>query len=347
MAPKIGNFGKLIAVDYHDDLKEVQGDAALAALLCAPFARAPFDRLEWWQDLANYCELHPLLAVARDGEGRAILPLLRRGRQIHCFANWYSFRVMPLFTAPADRTALLDALAADLAGKAPHLVLSPLPDEHGEARELAKALGRAGWTTFIEQSDVNHVLPVNRRSFADYLATRPGPLKSTLRRKSGRVTVSIDTVCNPDNWASYEAIYAQSWKGAEGHPEFLRKFAEREGAAGRLRLAIAHDGTRPVAAQFWTVEAGTAFIHKLAHIEQAKDLSPGTILTAALLERVIDHDKVALVDFGTGDDPYKRDWMEQTRPRYRIEAFRARWPGTWPAIARKVLRRVAAGGHHG
>ena len=33
---------------------------------------------------------------------------------------------------------------------------------------------------------------------------------------------------------------------------------EREGAAGRLRLAIAHDGTRPVAAQFWTVEAGTS-----------------------------------------------------------------------------------------
>ncbi|MEY4472774.1 MAG: hypothetical protein RL671_1078 [Pseudomonadota bacterium] len=337
----------MIAVDYHDDLQEVQGDAALAALLRAPFARAPFDRLEWWQDLARYCGLAPLLAVARDGQERAILPLYRRGRQIHSLANWYSFRVMPLFTAQAGRAALLNALAEDLAGESPHLVLSPLPDEHGETRELAQALRKAGWTTFIEPCDVNHILLVNQRSFAAYLAARPGSLKTTLRRKSGRVTVTIDTAFDPASWASYETIYSQSWKATEGHPEFLRKFAEREGAAGRLRLAIAHDGTRPVAAQFWTVEAGTAFIHKLAHIEQAKDLSPGTILTAALLERVIDHDKVTLVDFGTGDDPYKRDWMEQTRLRYRIEAFRATWPGTWPAIARKVLRRVAAGGHHG
>ena len=337
----------MIAVDYHDDLKEVQGDAALAALLRAPFARAPFDRLEWWQDLARYCGLAPLLAVARDGQERAILPLYRRGRQIHSFANWYSFRVMPLFTAQAGRAALLNALAEDLAGESPHLVLSPLPDEHGEARELAQALRKAGWTTFIEPCDVNHILLVNQRSFAAYLAARPGSLKTTLRRNSGRVTVTIDTAFDPASWASYETIYSQSWKATEGHPEFLRKFAEREGAAGRLRLAIAHDGTRPVAAQFWTVEADTAFIHKLAHAEEAKSLSPGTTLTAALLEHVIDQDRVDLVDVGTGNDPYKRDWMEQMRPRYRIEAFRAKWPGTWPALARKALQKVAGGGRDG
>lgn len=337
----------MISVDYHDDLKEVQGDAVLAALLSAPHARAPFDRLEWWQGLVNCCDFLPLIAVVRDGDHRGVMPLLRRGRQVHCLANWYSFRVPPLFSAAADHTALLAALAADLPAETPHLVLSSLPDEQGEASALAAALRQAGWTTFVEPCDVNHILPVAGRSFAEYLATRPGPLRTTLKRKADKVEVAIETAFNPDSWAIYEDIYAHSWKAEEGCPGFLRGFAEQEGRAGRLRLAIARAEGRPVAAQFWTVEAGTAFIHKLAHVEDAKALSPGSTLTAALLERVIDQDKVNLVDFGTGNDAYKRDWMEEVRPRYRIEAFRAAWPGTWPAILRKVLHRVAAGPPHG
>lgn len=337
----------MISVEYHDDLKEVQADAALAALLRAPQARAPFDRLEWWNGLVDHCDLFPLVAVARSGSERLVLPLLRRGRQIHCLANWYSFRVAPIFTAGADRPGLLEALARDLAGQAPHLVLTPMPDEAGEATSLVEALRKAGWATFMERCDVNHVLPLAGRNFAEYLANRPSRLRNTLRRKSGRIEIAIQTGFDPATWADYEAVYAQSWKGEEGSPSFLREFARQEGAAGRLRLAIGRADGVPVAAQFWTIEAGTAFIHKLAHLETARDLSAGTLLTAALLARVIDDDRVELVDFGTGDDPYKRDWMEAVRPRYRIEAFRAGWPGNWPRIARKALHRLAGAIRHG
>lgn len=333
----------MVQVVYHDDLAEVQADAQLAALLCAPAARAPFDRLEWWRNLIETGDSLPLIAAVRHGQARAAMPLLRKGRQIHCLANWYAFRVAPLFSPGADRSLMLAALARDLAGEASHLVLSPLPDEHGEASQLANALRSAGWATFIERCDVNHVLPVEGRSFAQYLTARPGPIHTILKRKATKVDVEIETRFDPASWATYEAIYAQSWKGEEGSPTFLRRFAEEEGAAGRLRLGLARVGGEPVAAQFWTVEQGTAFIHKLAHIEAAKPLSPGTTLTAALLEQVIDRDKVDLVDFGTGDDPYKRDWMEQVRPRYRIEALRPGWPGSWPAIARKALRRLVPG----
>ena len=81
----------------------------------------------------------------------------------------------------------------------------------------------------------------------------------------------------------------------------------------RLRLGIAEIDGQPVAAQFWTVEGGTAFIHKLAHDERFRKQSPGTLLTAAMFAHVIDVDRVDLVDFGTGDDPYKRDWMDAVR----------------------------------
>ena len=337
----------MITVDYHDDLTEVQGDAALAALLRAPAAQAPFDRLEWWQGLADYCNLSPVIAVARRGSQCAVVPMMRQGRQLHSLANWYSFRAKPLFTPGADRVALLAALARDLAGQAQHILFAPLPDEAGEAQTLLAALRSAGWVAFIEPCDVNHILYVSGRSFAEYRASRSGPVRTTLLRKADKVQITIETTFNPASWAAYEAIYAQSWKGAEACPAFLRNFAEQEGAAGRLRLGLARAEGRPVAAQFWTLEAGTAFIHKLAHAEDAKPLSPGTTLTAALLEHVIDHDQAEMIDFGTGNDPYKRDWMEQVRPRYRIEAFRAKSPGTWPAIGRKYLRRLAAGLSHG
>lgn len=337
----------MVSIVYHDDLKEVQDDAVLAALLAAPAACAPFDRLEWWQGLVRHCDLFPLIAIARHGDQRGVMPLLRKGRQVHCLANWYNFRVAPLFSHQANRSAMLDELARDLAGQTPHLVLAPLPDEQGETTALAAALRKAGWVTFVDQCDVNHVLPVNGRSYGEYLAGRPGPVRTTLKRKAGKVAVRIETAFDPASWAAYEAIYAQSWKGEEGSPAFLRAFAEQEGQAGRLRLGLALADGEPVAAQFWTVEHGTAFIHKLAHTEASKPLSPGTTLTAALFEHVIDRDGVELVDFGTGNDPYKRDWMEQVRPRYRIEALRPMWPGCWPTIARKALRRLVPGGGHG
>lgn len=335
---------KVIVVTYHDDLNEVQGDAALAALLSAPNAAAPFDRIDWWRDLAKHCDMVPLIAVARNGQQRAVLPLLRQGRSIVALANWYTFRVAPPLTQGADAAALLAALAGDLAGEAPRITLSPLPDENGEATLLEQAFRKSGWTVFRRQCDVNHVLTVAGRSFAEYMEGRPGALRTTLKRKAGKVELRVETAFDPASWAAYEAVYAQSWKPEEGSPAFLRAFAKAEGAVGRLRMGLAFADGVPVAAQFWTVEHGTAFIHKLAHSEASKPLSPGTTLSAALFEHVIDRDRVSMVDFGTGNDPYKRDWMEQVRPRFELEMYRPGWPGNWPRIVRAALRSARSPG---
>jgi hypothetical protein len=163
-------------------------------------------------------------------------------------------------------------------------------------------------------------------------------LRTTLKRKAAKVSVEILEQFEPEAWAAYEAIYAASWKPEEGAPQFLRHFAEAEGAAGRLRLGLARANGQVVAAQFWTVEGGTAWIHKLAHLPDATGLSPGTVLTAALVEQAIDRDRVATIDFGTGNDPYKRDWMEVVRPRYRIDALNRANPRAWPHLARRLLR---------
>ena len=337
----------MISVEYHADLKEVQSDAALAALLGEGVQSAPFDRLAWWQGLADHCGLDPLLAVARNGTGLAVLPLAQGKHSIDALANWYTFRFRPLVTPGADGTRLLRALASDLAGRGRRITLAGVPGEDGSHAMLESAFGQAGWSVFSTVCDANHTLQVNGRCFADYLAGRPGQLQATLRRKAGKLETAVLTRIDAEAWSEYEAIYAESWKPHEGSPLFLQRFAAQEGEAGRLRLGIARADGRAVAMQLWTVEGGTAFIHKLAHREQAKALSPGTVLSAALFEHVIDRDGVETVDFGTGDDPFKRDWMEQVRPRYRLDMYRPESPANWLAMARASVTRLARRGNHG
>jgi len=192
----------------------------------------------------------------------------------------------------------------------------------------------------VEQCDTNHVLHVRGRSFADYWAERPGKMRTTLRRKAKKVQVEILSHFDPNAWGEYERIYSASGKPEEDQPEMLRAFARQEGDAGRLRLAIARHEGEAVAAQCWTVESGTAYIHKLAHLESHKQLSAGTTLSAALFEHVIDRGEVDLIDFGTGDQPYKADWMEETRPRFRVDCLDPRQPRAWPALAKQVFTRL-------
>ena len=112
--------------------------------------------------------------------------------------------------------------------------------------------------------------------------------------------------------------------------------------AGALRLGLAYIEGKPVAAQFWTVENGTALIHKLAHDERHMQASPGTLLSAALFQHVIDVDRVNLIDFGTGNDAYKAEWMDDVRERYRLEMFWPNHPANWPYIAIRKWRAYRA-----
>jgi CelD/BcsL family acetyltransferase involved in cellulose biosynthesis len=331
----------VIAIEYHADLKEVQSDAALATLLSPEVQHAPFDRLAWWQGLADHCGLEPLLAVARDGDNAAVLPLQKVNGHLTGLANWYSFRLRPVSSPGSDTASLLTALARDLARRAPRVTLSGLPQEDGSADLTEAAFREAGWIALRDTCDSNHVLHLAGRSYEDYLAARPGPLRTTLKRKAGKVETMVTSAFDAAAWEDYEAIYRESWKPSEGSPAFLRAFAEQEGVAGRLRLGLARAGGEAVAAQMWTVEGGTAFIHKLAHRESAKPLSPGTVLSAALFRHVIEVDKVDLVDFGTGNDGYKRDWMEEVRPRYRLDLLRPDAPRNWPFLAKRALKRLA------
>lgn len=322
-----------VTVSYHDRVSKLQAFDHLA--------RSPFDRSDWYGLLARFGK-HPLVAMAEGPEGTAALPLERGADGLRSLHHWFAFAWRPLAAPGPEGDALLRAIARDLRHQGPSVTLDYLPDEDGSATRLRAAFRAAGWLTRIEQRDTNHVLAVGTRDFAAYWAQRPGSMRTTLKRKAKKVDVEVLTEFDVSAWQAYVDIYDRSWKTEEQDAELLEAFARSEGALGHLRLGVArHEGV-PVAAQFWTVEHGSAFIHKLAYDQDHAKLSAGTTLSAALFAHVIDVDKVALVDFGTGEDGYKRDWMDAERPRYRLTCVDPRQIAAWRLLARKAADRLAS-----
>lgn len=319
----------MVEARYHDSVNVLQD------LTCEQDV-SPFDRAEWFQLLED-AGLKPLIATASNGPSTAALVLSHDNGHVTPLRNWYSFTWKPLAPVEDIGDRLLVVLAKLLREKAHRVTLEPVPGEDGWHERLAQAFSAAGWNARITQCDSNHVLPVRNRSFAEYWSERPGKLRTTLKRKAKKVDTRILTSYDASAWEQYEVIYAASWKPNEDYPGMLREFARQEGGAGRLRLGIAYHQGRPVAAQCWTVESGIAYIHKLAHLESHKALSAGTTLSAALFERVIDVDRVSLVDFGNGNEPYKADWMEEVRPRYRVDCIDPRTLRGLSALARRWL----------
>ena len=123
----------------------------------------------------------------------------------------------------------------------------------------------------------------------------------------------------------YERIYNASWRDhPEPYPEFMRGLATIAAEQGWLRLGILYVDNEPAAAQFWITHAGVASIYKICYDERFGKLSLGTILTARMMEYALDVDKVSEVDYLSGDDEYKSQWMSHRRERWGLMAFNPR-----------------------
>ena len=327
------------------DIEEAARDAQGALdRACQP---SLYDRIDWLRLTRAHVLPHarPIIARAALGGHRTWLFLQQEGNRARAFASWYTLAFAPVFDAPVpEHAALLEALAAALRARFARIELAPLPADATTA--LADAFAAQGWSVDGTDATANWVAHTAGRDFAAYWAARPSRLRNTLRRKARAADCAITILDRFDAraWADYEAIYRASWKPEEGSPDFLRALAEQEGAAGTLRLGVAQREGRAIACQVWTVEQGVATIHKLAHLESERAWSPGTILSEAMFRHAIDRDRVALIDFGTGDDAYKADWMDERRMLRRLTLFNRRsLTGIAGAAGAALRRRVRHG----
>lgn len=317
-------------------------------MIAAEAGLSPFDQLQWFQRVATHWDgtLVPFVAHAWNAGSHCWLFLVHEPKRLVALSNWYAMAFRPVFTGGADRQ-LLAALARRLAKSASvpaTMVLSPVPTADGTADLIVDAFGGNGWLALRESVSMSWTADVAGQSFADYWQARPGELRNTHRRRSKKANVAVEIhTCFEDSvWDDYVSVYEHSWKPAEGSFAFLRDMAIHDAASGAMRLGIARIEGQPVAAQLWTVFGGVAYIHKLAHHRDFEAFSPGTILSHDMFRHVIDEDQVKRIDFGTGNDGYKADWMDHCAPLETLTLHKRGTAASMAGLVRARLSKLAA-----
>jgi hypothetical protein len=266
----------------------------------------------------------------------AVLPLraarVRAGWQLDSLSNFYTTLYEPLLEAgvtSAELVAILSAIQADFPGFS-SLTLSPMDPSAQAYQTLLGALRLMGWFPFEYFAFANWYQPVVG-GWSHYLAGRGGTLRSTIKRMTKKFSGdggSLEIVSDPNDLAAaiaaYNAVYAASWKRPEEFPAFMPGLLQICAEKGFLRLGLAWLNGQPIAAQLWIVAYGRAEIYKVAYHEDYKAYAPGTLVTALLMEHVLETDKVGEVDYLIGDDPYKKTWMSHRRERWGIVAYNPR-----------------------
>lgn len=252
-------------------------------------------------------------------------------RRVASLSNFYSSLFAPVVSRVAD--GVLGPLAETVCGDAMQwdvLELRPLERESPSFDELVDAFRAAGRIVQPFFCFGNWFLKTTGLSFKEYFRSLPSVLRNTVVRKTkklektGRARLAILTGSDEAGIRAYEQVYNSSWKIPEPYPEFTSGLIRTAGQHGWLRLGIAYLDDKPIASQIWIVSAGKCTIFKLAYDENYSEYSAGSILTARLMEHVLEVDRVEEIDFGSGDDAYKKSWLPQRRERWGMMVFNPR-----------------------
>jgi CelD/BcsL family acetyltransferase involved in cellulose biosynthesis len=269
-----------------------------------------------------------------DGNIRAVIPCQRRvsdDPQVSSLTSFYSCDFRPLIAPDGDAAATAFELGRKLAerfsGEAT-IRLDSLDSTLPTLEPFLAGLAHPGRAILRYAYFGRWWETVEGRDFPAYLSARDGALREVIRRKGARLARegATFTMIAADSGAAdversiadYEAVYAASWKVAEPFPEFQPTLMRKLAREGWLRLAICRLGERPIAAQFWVVVGRTATVLKLAHDRQFDKQSPGTLLTAFAIRTLMDNDRIAHLDFGRGDDAYKKGWATHRTPHIGV-----------------------------
>ena len=294
----------------------------------------------WFESLSDTAldaEHRMVLACVTDGEKvMAMLPLMEHTE----VKIWYSLRhgytpIYSLLLADDDQEQVLKCLAqalSDLPIKG--LLLEPVTKDDSTLNSFQRVMETAGFTCEHTFRHYNWVYRLQGQSYADYIVDRPARLRNTIGRKERKLErehgydirlYTGDEVLQ--YMAEYYAIYNASWKQNEiSNTEFIDHFVERFSRKGWTRLAILYIKEQPIAAQLWFVCHGKASIFRLAYDKAWRRYSPGSILTRFLMEYVIDTDKVNEIDYLTGNDAYKQDWMSERQERVLLSCIKSPEP---------------------
>ena len=324
------------------------------------FATAEMQSVEsgasWYRNLVN--AVYPnhdgvrIYVLRKQGKPVAALPVFTKktvlSQHVESLSNYYTAIYAPLIEKGLKVSDIVSLISAVKDAHAPlaSLRFAPMDPMSTSYRILLRTLQATGLQSFRFFCFGNwyHLVEGN---WLTYLKTRHGTLRSTMKRTTKKFEAEGGTLMLvqggadlAQGLAAYQRVYASSWKQAEPYPEFIPGLVQTCAERGWLRLGVAWLNDKPIAAQLWIVANGKANIYKVAYDEDYKAYSPGTLLTAMLMEHVIEKDQVAEVDYLIGDDPYKKTWMSHRRERWGIIAYNPKTLQGIIGLGKEVLGRV-------
>ncbi len=314
-------------LDWHDSPDALPEDA-LALLPADDLFASP----AWLRATAAHAlpaGERPRLALARrDGRPLALFPLRRDARgRLHALTTPYTCLYRPLFhpdATTAERVACCAAVARRCRGGVARL--DCLPEESVPA--LSAGARRAGLLPLGFEHFGAWCEDVSGVGRDAYLAARPGALRATLVRKERRhgAGLALRVVRGgaelEPGIAAFGRMQALGWQGPEPFPDFNPALMRELAGTGTLRLGLLLRAGEVVAAQLWVLWAGRALVLKLAHDPAHDALSPGTLLSGRMIAGLLDEGARTL-DFGRGDDSYKRGWARERVARSGAAARRS------------------------
>ncbi len=280
----------------------------------------------------------------RHGAGAELTPVEPHAKAVFFGASYHADYATVL-SAPQDLPAVADAVVEWLAmpgADAAHptqwdvVDLRRLRCGDPAAEALAAAFGRremaAGWTLNVEREDVCPVLTLpDGGDFDAYLGTLDKKGRHEIRRKvrraesAGEIQLedSTDPVADLDAFADLhqkrfgaEGLFPPTEGGAASRV-FFRRLFELLGPDGTIRVTFLTVGGRRIAAGVY-FETPDSFLYFNAGVDpDARDLSPGVVMTARFVERAIAAGKRRL-DFLRGHEPYKYEWGARDEPIQRL-----------------------------
>jgi hypothetical protein len=268
-------------------------------------------------------------------------------------SNFYTITFSPIGRSPDDDTReVLGALAKGIASDSHRwdlVELRPLDPASPAYPNLLRSFKSAGMVVQEYFCFGNWYLPTAGLAYDEYIKNMPSAMQNTIRRKkrklekTGKARIDIITGAEGLEVAieAYSRIYLSSWKRSEPYPNFVPGLIRTCAEKNWLRMGVVYLDDQPIAAQVWIVNSGKATIYKLAHDQRYDEYSSGSTLTTHLIQHVLEVDKVREIDFGSGDDPYKKNWLSQRRERWGILAMNPRSLAGCMGILRNVGGRAA------
>lgn len=296
-------------------------------------------------------DIEYIVLYDNDNSPIAILPTSRKNNRIYSLSNYYSPYFTIICSKYLNKAEVLEKLLNIYLTenrKWTSIELGPFTETDISLTLFRSSKLKRFSYNLVHYQTHNWYYNVNE-SFDEYVKARPSTIINTCNRKEKKLLKddSISIVISEKfsdierSVTDFFLVYSNSWKKEEAYKDFIRKLIITAHDNGLLRMGFIYKYGMPIASQFWITHNKIAYIYKLAYNDDFKKFSAGSILTYRMFEYVITKDKVRTVDYLTGNDPYKSNWMNTSRTLYRIEMLNKNSPlGLLKKIKHSVSKTI-------